>query len=79
MQQPPRRQSGSSKTPIYIEDALILLALVPLFVLTVFFRGQRWAQVGLVVVLIVMVIVFVRRIRRVHRAFTSEENDEQGN
>lgn len=75
MQEPPDRESGSSKTHIYLEDALILLALIPLFVLTVFFRDELWAQVGLVVVLIVMALVFVRRLIRVHRAFTGGDEE----
>lgn len=55
---------------MYVEDALILLAIVALFVLGVFFRRTSWGQGGLLVVLVVMAVVFVRRFRRTHRAFT---------
>jgi membrane protein YdbS with pleckstrin-like domain len=65
-----------AKVGLYVEDAVILLAIVPLFVLTVFFRDTLWGQVGLGVVLVVMVIVFVRRLRRVHRAFTGRDEEE---
>ena len=68
---------GPSKAGLYVEDAIILLALVPLFVLTVFFRNTLWGQAGLVVVLLVMVVVFVRRLRRVHRAFTQRDEEEE--
>lgn len=64
----------TSKTAIYVEDALIILALAALFVLGVFFREELWGQVGLGLVGLVMVVVFVRRIRRVHRAFTQGDN-----
>jgi hypothetical protein len=67
---------GPSKHGIYLEDAVILLALVPLFILTVFFRTTLWGQAGLLVVLIVMAVVFVRRLRRVHRSFTGRGEDE---
>lgn len=65
-----------SKKTIYIEDALILLALIPLFVLTVFFRDALWAQACLVVLFLVMVVIFVRRLRRVHRAFTGQDEEQ---
>ena len=61
---------------VHVEDALVLLALIPLFVLGVFYRRHAWAQAGLVLVLVVMAVVFVLRLRRVHRAFT-DRDDEQ--
>ena len=66
---------GGSKAALYIEDALILLAVVALFILSVFFRDRWWGQVGLGGVLIVMVVVFVFRFRRAHRAFTGRDED----
>jgi hypothetical protein len=61
------------KKGVYVEDLLILICLVPLFILGVFFRDRWWAQAGLGLVLIVMAAVLVRRVRRVHRAFTDPE------
>jgi hypothetical protein len=66
----------SSKVGLYVEDALILLAVAALFVLGVFFRGTLWGQGGLGVVLVVMIIVFIRRLRRVHRAFLNGDEEE---
>lgn len=60
----------SGRTQIYVEDALIVLAVGALFVLGVFFRREWWGQVALGVVLLVMAVVFFFRLRRVHRAFT---------
>lgn len=68
-------QESRSKTAIYVEDVLIILGVVALFVLAVFFRHQWWGQVGLVGVLIVMGIVFFFRLRRVHRAFTGRGDE----
>jgi membrane protein YdbS with pleckstrin-like domain len=68
---PDRRPTGKR---IYIEDALILLSIAALFVLTVFFRHTWWGQVCLGFVLIVMAVVFFFRFRRVHRAFTGRDN-----
>ena len=62
------------RTALHVEDALILLAIPALFVLTVFYRNRWWGQAGLVVILIVMAAVFVCRLRRANRAFT--EHDE---
>ncbi len=65
--------SGGDKTPeapgIYIEDGLILLSIGLLFVLTIFFRREAWAQWALGAVFLLMLIVFVRRFSRAHRAF----------
>ena len=61
-------------TGIYVEDALILVAIAVLFWLGVFHRRESWAQAALVAVLIVMGVVFVRRIRRVHRAFRQKQS-----
>ena len=72
------RNTGGQRPPkkvVYLEDALILLAIVALFVLTVFFRHEVWGQAALVLVGLVMLVIFVRRLRRVHRAFTG--HDEQ--
>lgn len=70
-------ESGS-KPPLalYIEDAVILLAVAALFVLSVFFRHERWGQVGLAGVGVVMLVVLVLRLRRVHRAFTGRDEGE---
>jgi len=57
----------------HLEDAVILAALVPLFVLGVFFRDTWWGQAGLIAVLAAMAAVFFFRLRRVHRAFTGRE------
>ncbi|MBS3762805.1 MAG: hypothetical protein KGZ25_05815 [Planctomycetes bacterium] len=62
------------KLSIYVEDALILLAIVCLFVLGIFFRSELWAQVVMIVVLGVMLVVFGRRLTRVHRAFEKEQD-----
>lgn len=69
---------GERKTPaaLYVEDALIVLAIVALFILTVFFRTELWGQVGLAGVLLLMVIVLFFRFRRVHRAFTGRDEEE---
>jgi Ca2+/Na+ antiporter len=67
---------GPSKVGLYAEDAIILLTLVPLFVLTVFFRNTTWGQVGLGVVLVAVLVVFVRRLRRVHKAFTEPDEED---
>lgn len=75
MQPSPGSGRGSRRTQIYIEDALILLAVVALFVLAVFFRETLWGQVALGVVLLVMAVVFYFRLRRVHRAFTGRGED----
>jgi len=69
MQQSPEPDRRASKTQIYVEDGLILLAVAALFVLGVFYRTEPWGQAGLLVVLVVMVEVFVVRLRRAHRAF----------
>ncbi len=65
--------SGSKKA-LYIEDLVIFLAIVVLFVLGVFFREKLWAQVALVVVLAVMIGVGISRVRKVHRAFTGRDD-----
>ncbi len=70
MQPPSGSGRDGRRTQIYVEDALIVLAVGALFVLGVFFRGEWWGQVALGVVLLVMAIVFFFRLRRVHRAFT---------
>lgn len=66
---------SSSKAGLYLEDALIVLAVVALFVLTVFFRDRWWGQAGLGVVLVVMGVVLFFRLRRTHRAFTGRGGD----
>ena len=58
---------------MYVEDGLIIVSIVLLFVLTVFYRHLAWAQVSLLAVLAVMTIVFVRRLTRAHRAFTRRQ------
>ncbi|MHC4788390.1 MAG: hypothetical protein ACYS8K_04190 [Planctomycetota bacterium] len=60
----------STKAALFLEDVLIVLSLVALFVLAVFFRREWWGQVGLGCVLVVMVVVLFFRFRRVHRKFT---------
>ncbi len=75
LEDPHESGGAESKLGLYVEDALILLAVAALFVLGVFFRNTQWGQVGLGVVLVVMVIVFVRRLRRVHRAFTGRDDE----
>ena len=65
----------SPKAPLYAEDALILLCIAALFVLTVFFRDELWAQVGLGVLLVVMGVVCVRRFRRIRKAFKGGGGD----
>lgn len=67
------RPHGGSKLAIYVEDALILLGVVALFVFTVFFRKTWWGQAALMATGLVMVVVFIRRFRRVHRAFTGRD------
>ena len=68
MQSGPKDERGrSSRLALYVEDIVILLALIPLFILAVFFRRTWWGQAGLAVVLIVMGVVFFFRVRRVHR------------
>ena len=59
-----------TRSGIYLEDFVILVSVVALFVLTVFFRYYWWGQACLVAVLIAMVVVFLRRMGRVHRGFT---------
>lgn len=66
-------RSGSKKA-LYVEDLVIFLAIVVLFVLGVFFRDKLWAQAVLVVVLAVMIGVCVSRVRRAHRAFTGRDD-----
>ena len=61
------KRPGSSG--LFIEDALIILSIGLLFVLTIFFRREQWGQIALVALLLVMAVVFVRRIKRIHRAF----------
>jgi len=61
------KRPGSSG--LFIEDALVLLSIGLLFVLTIFFRRKQWGQMALMAVLLMMVVVFVRRLRRTHRAF----------
>ena len=60
---------GDKEWWIYVEDALIVVAIALLFVLTVFFRNEPWGKWALTALLLVMLIVFVRRLRRAHRAF----------
>ena len=72
----PSPNAGDGPSPrgrAHIEDLVILLSLIPLFVLGVFFRTTWWGQAGLAVVLIVMAVVFFFRFRRVHRAFTGRD------
>ena len=57
---------------VYIEDALLLVTIVLLFVLTIFFRHELWAQYVLAALLVLMLIVFIRRLRRASRAFKGE-------
>lgn len=57
----------------YIEDALIFVSIGLLFVLTVFFRRELWAQFGLLAVFVVMLTVFVRRLSRAHGAFKDQQ------
>lgn len=71
----PSEEGNGSRTGVYVEDLVILLSLVPLFILGVFFRLTWWGQAGLAVLLVAMVALFVRRFRRVHKAFTGR--DEQ--
>ena len=64
------KEDGRPHSAIYVEDGLIIVSIVLLFVLTVFYRDRTWAQVALLAVMAVMVVVFVRRLTRAHRAFT---------
>lgn len=64
------------KSRIYVEDALILLGIVALFVLTVFFRRETWGQIALGVLAVAMAVIFVIRLRRVHRAFTGRDQGD---
>jgi len=64
-----------ARSRICLEDMVILLSLIPLFVLGVFYRRTWWGQVGLAVVLLIVCVVFVIRLRRVHRAFTGRDED----
>jgi len=59
---------------VYVEDALVVLAIGALFVLTVFFRDRWWAQACLGGVFVIMAVVLVRRLRRVHKAFTGQDD-----
>lgn len=68
-------QESRPKTALYVEDVLIVLAVVALFVLAVFFRRTWWGQAALVGVLIVMGVVFFFRLRRAHRAFTGRGDE----
>ena len=54
---------------LYLEDAVILVSIGALFVLTVFFRHTPGGKLGLVLLLALMLVVFVRRLTRVHKAF----------
>jgi len=65
---------GRAKRALYIEDAVILLALIPLFILGVFYRSTEWGQAGLWAVFAVMLVVFVIRLRRTHRAFKGHDD-----
>ena len=67
------QQKKRSSPAIYIEDALILVAIGLLFVLTIFFRDERWGQLALAGVFVAMLVVFIRRFRRTHRAFKGRE------
>ncbi len=71
MHSAPSDQDGpsSDRKSLYVEDVLIMLSLIPLFVLGVFYRDRTWAQAALGGVLVVMVVVFIIRLRRVHRSF----------
>ena len=62
------------KAALHVEDVAILLSVGALFVLTVFFREEVWAQILLVGVFLLMVVVFILRFRRVHRAFQDQED-----
>jgi len=64
----PDKEKRAGPSGLFIEDALILLSIGLLFVLSIFFRREQWGQIALLAVLLVMVVVFVRRIRRTHRA-----------
>lgn len=61
----------------YIEDALILVSIGLLFVLTVWFRYETWGRFALLAVLLVMAVVFVRRLRRTHRALKGKDGDTE--
>jgi membrane protein YdbS with pleckstrin-like domain len=68
----PRRADRHSPQ-VYVEDALVLLSLAGLFVLTVFFRDSIWGQVGLLAILAVMLAVLVVRLRRLRHAFARRD------
>lgn len=57
----------------YLEDALIVVSIGLLFVLTIFFRREAWGQRALLAVFVVMLIVLVRRLLRAQRAFKNQE------
>ena len=67
------RERAVKKAALYIEDALIVLSVIALFVLGVFFRERLWGQVCLGAVFAVMAAVLWFRFRRVHRAFTGRD------
>jgi energy-coupling factor transporter transmembrane protein EcfT len=73
---PPSSDNRTPKSRIYIEDALILLGIVALFVLTVFFRRETWGQIALGALALAMAVIFVIRLRRVHRAFTGRDQGD---
>jgi len=73
---PPPSDGRTPKLHIYAEDALILLGIAALFVLTVFFRDETWGQVALVVLAAAMAVIFVIRLRRLHRAFTGRDQGD---
>lgn len=58
-----------SKLAVALEDALILVSIGSLFLLTVFHRHRPTAQWALGFVLAVMLVLLVVRARRVRRAF----------
>ena len=65
---------GGRKTAIYVEDAVILASIALLFVLTIFYRREMWAQILLGVVLVAMAVVLVRRVKRFNKAFRDEQD-----
>lgn len=69
-------EKAQGRVALYVEDVIILLSLVLLFVLAVFCRHTWWGQAGLLAVLLVMAVVLFLRLRRVHRAFTGRDQDE---
>lgn len=63
------QKPGRPEAGILVEDVLIILSTVGLFVCWIF-RHRHAAQIGLWAILTLMIVVFIRRQRRFRRAFS---------